>query len=266
MRLSKSLTASLLGSFAAASLVPSPQHIFSNPADHVSPMYRIPTVHESAVMARRILHLSGLGTLATIFPEGSSSTATDADEEAPSPQERRPASVAGTPIGLVDYVADCEHATGNPTLLAIDIATSFKNAAAGSNVSLSLAWELPPGSAPRSPASLPRFSLQGYFERLEPEDLVAHAIPACFAKYHPDSVAWYPGNPIHQSHWVRFVVREVYWIGGFGDRAYIGWIPAEEWRNVTRQEVRDCVLPGEKKKRQGSWREWLGLNEKSWEL
>ncbi|KKY15317.1 putative fmn-binding split barrel-related protein [Diplodia seriata] len=257
MHLTRALTSALLAGFASASLVPAPQHIFVNPEDGDASSYRIPTIHESAVMARRILHLSGLGTLSTVFP-----TNEKQQQQDPSAAEKRPSDVGGTPIGLVDYIADCEHATGNPTVLAIDIATSFKNVAAGSNISLGLNW-VPPKGQVRSPASLPRFSLQGYLEDLGPEDVVKHAIPACFAKYHPDAVAWYPGNPIHSSHWVRFVVQEVYWIGGFGDRAYIGWIPVEEWRSVTRQEVRDCVLPGEEKK--GGWREWLGFGN-SWEL
>lgn len=49
------------------------------------------------------------------------------------------------------------------------------------------------------------------------------------------------------------VVNEVYWIGGFGDRAYIGWIPVEEWRNVTRGEWEAVRLPGEEK----GWKEWF---------
>ncbi|KAJ7889183.1 hypothetical protein B0H13DRAFT_1888118 [Mycena leptocephala] len=157
-------TVALLALAHGALALAPPQHPFSHDA------HRIPTIHESAVMARRILHLSGLGTLSTIFPA--------------------------------------------------------------------------------SPDSLPRFSLQGYLEDVSANELEEHAIPACFARYHPDSRAWYPGNRIHTSRWV-------YWIGGFGNRAFIGWIPVEEWRNVTRQEVRECVLPGEEER--SWWREWLGL-------
>ncbi len=42
------------------------------------------------------------------------------------------------------------------------------------------------------------------------------------------------------------VVEEFYWFGGFGDRAYIGWIPIEEWRGVTEEEVANARLVGEK--------------------
>ncbi|KAJ7688545.1 pyridoxamine 5'-phosphate oxidase-domain-containing protein [Mycena rosella] len=230
-------TVALLALAHGALALAPPQRPFSHDA------HRIPTIHESAVMARRILHLSGLGTLSTIFPASSSA------------QETRPSDVGGTAIVLVDYIVDCEYATGNPTILALDIATSFKNVAAGSNISLSLNW-IPPQGRVRSPDSMPRFSLQGYLEDVSANELEEHAIPACFARYHPDSRAWYPGNRIHTSRWVRLVVQEVYWIGGFGDRVFIGWIPVE-WRNVTRQEVRECVLPGEEER--SWWREWLGL-------
>ncbi|KAI9836932.1 MAG: hypothetical protein M1837_003164 [Sclerophora amabilis] len=229
----------------------SPQHIFSNPPSS-SVLQRIPTVHESAIQARRVLHLESLGTLSTVFPRTSSvsGATSDADHDAWT-QENRPNDLGGIPIGLMDYFADCEPTTGNPTILAISIATSFKNAAAGSNVTLSLRWN--PESHNRdyrsySPASLPRFSMLGYLENIPAWEVLQQGIPLCFARYHPDATAWMPGNQIHKSEWVRLVVQEVYWIGGFGDRAYIGWIPLEDWRNVTMEEVEKIRLPGEKTK------------------
>jgi len=165
------------------------------------------------------------------------------------------------PIGLMDYLADCEP-TGNPTILAINIATSFKNVAAGSNISLSLTWT-PPSSSPSlytySPASLPRFSLLGYLEPISPSLVDSLKLAQCFTTAHPDAKYWLPGNPIHTSEWVRLVVQEVYWIGGFGDRNYIGWIPVEEWRAVKRGEWEGVRLPGEKgdgAEREG-WLEWV---------
>lgn len=199
--------------------------------------FRIPTIHESAVQARRILHLETIGTLSTIFPSTSSN---------PSTSENRPSSVSGTPIGLMDYFGDCEPSTGNPTILAIDIATSFKNVAAGSNITLSMRWH-PPSWRKYSATSLPRFSLFGHLEELEDFDVKEEEVTKCFTQYHPDAVAWLPGNPIHTSRWVRLVVEEIYWIGGFGDRAYIGWIPRDVWRNVTMEEIEACRLPGEAK-------------------
>ena len=168
----------------AASNLPSPQHIFSNPDPEAHSAYKIPTVHESAIQARRILHLESIGTLSTIFPATSHSSDIDASEN-------RPSDVGGTPIGLMDYFADCEPSTGNPTILAITIATSFKNVNSGSNITLSLRWHPPPNSHIYSAASIPRFSLIGYLEDLTPEDILTQAVPACFVKYHHDAAAWY---------------------------------------------------------------------------
>jgi hypothetical protein len=237
---------------AASSLLAPPQHLFRNPTQYGT--LQIPSSYESAIMARRILHLTTTGTLSTNFPDSKT-------------RENRPYGLQGMPIGLMDYIADCE-STGNPTILAIDIATSFKNVAAGSNISLSLQWTPPhapssrirsyttskskPKPLPYSPANLPRFSLIGYLEKIEKDLVEELKLGECFTNVHPDAKYWLPGNLIHESEWVRLVVTDVYWIGGFGDRAYIGWIPTEEWRNVTRDDWEGIRLPGEKK----GWNEW----------
>ncbi|KAF2131170.1 hypothetical protein P153DRAFT_365768 [Dothidotthia symphoricarpi CBS 119687] len=235
-------------SLTSASNLPSPERLLTNPDLKHEGGYKIPTVHESAVQARRILRLESIGTLSTVFP----STHTT---------EQRPSDVGGVPIGLMDYFGDCEPETGNPTILAISIATSFKNVDAGSNITLSLRWH-PQDDKWRSPASLPRFSLVGRLEELNSADLEAAGVAACYVKYHPDAAWWLPGNPIHQSKWVRLIVEEVYWIGGFGDRAYIGWIPREEWQSVTPKEIDSCKLPGEKKHGWSGLKSWLGLGSK----
>ena len=196
----------------------------------------------------------------------------------------------------MDYVADCED-EGNPTILAINIATSFVNVRAGSNISFSQSWtpRYPPDKriksssssspswksfldwlrgrgkhhhddgddgddgeeedpVPYSAANLPRFSLLGYLEKIDTDaDAAAAAdLASCFVDAHPDAKYWLPGNPIHESEWVRLVVTQVYWIGGFGDRAYIGWIDAADWHNVTREEWEAVELPGEHE----GWKEW----------
>lgn len=92
---------------------------------------------------------------------------------------------------------------------------------------------------------MPRFSLVGHIEAIPDIDVVAYNVSRCFLGKHGDAEAWTPGNKIHRSYWARLIVEEVYWIGGFGDRAYIGWIPVEEWRGVTEREVQDCRLVGE---------------------
>ncbi|KXJ94379.1 pyridoxamine 5'-phosphate oxidase-domain-containing protein [Microdochium bolleyi] len=271
----------LSGCSIADSVLEPRGHIASNPDDpSQSVLGRIPTAYESAVLGRRILALSPLGTLATVFPSSSSSSS-DGHYSA---EERRPAGLGGVPLGLMDYVADCENG-GNPTILAINIATSFRNVRAGSNISLAQAWapryapdkrikstrpsfwdwlsgvfgsgsdDVDAGngggdSVPYSAANLPRYSLVGYLEKIEATELAG--ISSCFVKQHPDAKYWLPGNSIHESEFVRLVVTQVYWIGGFGDRAYIGWIDPADWKNITRKEWEAVRLPGEKK----GWDEW----------
>lgn len=238
-----------LSTLASAALPQTP--LLQNP-DHGEASYNIPTVHESAVLARRMLRQSSIATLSTIFPSTSSS-----EQDAPlHAAENRPATVAGAPIGLMDYYADC-FPGGNPAILAIDIATTFRNAGSGSNVSLSLTWTTSDRKWD-SPASLPRFSVIGRLVDVPSGDWETDwKLRACFLLKHPDAVSWLPGGRIHRSHWTKLVVEEIYWIGGFGDRAYIGWIPKEEWTSITDAEIDKARLPGEEPASSGSfWRSW----------
>jgi hypothetical protein len=173
--------------------------------------------------------LSRIGTMSTVFPNQTSS-------------KRYPSSVAGASLGLMEYFADCEPSTGNPTILSLSISSNIKNAAAGSNVTLSIRWN-PKLHRPYSAAALPRMSLTGFLERISAEH--DQVVATCYGKTHPDSVLWMPGNKIHESFWMRLVVKEVYWVGGFGDRAFIGWIPEDVWKSVTLKEIEKCRLPGE---------------------
>ncbi|KAI9893214.1 MAG: hypothetical protein M1814_000341 [Vezdaea aestivalis] len=199
------------------------------------PAYKIPTPFESALLARRLLHLVPNGILSSTFPSTSSPYV--------------PSSVASLPVGMPDYISDCSipnssslSTDNDPSLLAISIATTFRNAEAGSNVSLALSWDPPHG---QWKAALPRVSLIGYLESINGSAAEMDALGECFAERHPDSRAWFPGNPIHQSKWVRLRVRELYWVGGFGDRAYIGWIDGEVWRGLKREDWEEVRLPGE---------------------
>ena len=236
---------SYLAALSSASFLPHRQHLLSN-----SPLadqeLRIPSVAESAVQARRIQHLASTGTLSTVFPGNAHNHSITSPENAILPLENRPSGLEGVPIGMMEYFADCEPRTGDPTILALTIATSFKNIAAGSNATLSVQWQ-PPAWSHYSAAALPRFSLVGYLEDISAEDVIEEDVAKCFTQYHPDARYWLPGNRIHESRFTRLKVEEIYWVGGFGDRAYIGWIPAEVWRNVTIEEVESIRLPGETK-------------------
>ncbi|KAH8161029.1 hypothetical protein CIB48_g7214 [Xylaria polymorpha] len=278
MRLSSSIPLISLAAVAAeAGTLSPPQHIFDNPP--ASSRHNIPTSYQSAVLGRRILALTPLGNLATTFPA-------DNEPGRYRATENRPDGLGGMPHSLMEYVADCED-EGNPTFLAINVETTFKNVRDGSNISLAQQWtppyppdkriksttsasgllsrlmnwfglssddddeDSPPKEVvPYSAANLPRFSLLGYTEKID--DASTAALSECFVKTHPDAKYWLPGSRVHKSEFVRLVVQQIYWVGGFGDRAYIGWIPVDEWKSVTREEWEGVSLPGEKK----GWKEW----------
>lgn len=219
-----------------------------------------PTTH---LLARRLLALSTTGVLSTVYPEGS-----------------HPSSLAGTPVGLPDYFADCTSTdaddevasllgAGNPLILALNLGTTFKNTKAGSNISLSVDWwdrfdALSGGSGSgsdggdldTSPASLPRLALMGSLEKLplaEMSESTREAVEKCFLAAHPDAKYWLPGRPgaAHSGYWARLAVDKALWIGGFGDRARIGWLDTRVWRSIKKSGGEgeegwgDVRLPGE---------------------
>ena len=236
---------------------PPPEYLFTNPPPTSPHAYKIPNLHDSAILARRILNLSSIATLSTVFPPSSQTTQQQhllSQQEPHPPSHYTPdhLSVSGAPIGLMDYYASCPPHPSHPTILALSIATTFRNVHAGSNISLSLRWTPPADAPPRDddpwayvPANMPRFSLEGYIERIPEEEVEEYAVEECFFGRHREARTWRPGNRIHESWWGRLRVRGVYWVGGFGDRSFIGWIPGGEWDGVTGEEVRRARLVGE---------------------
>lgn len=179
---------------------------------------------------------------------------------------------AGVPIALPDYIADCANdensplttilGPGNPLILALNIGTTFRNTKAGSNISLSIDLWQHAGQGQdgkdvldRSPAGLPRLSLIGSLEPLPVTVPVEtrRELESCFLAAHPDSVYWLPGHSdaAHRSYWARLVVHKALWIGGFGDRARIGWLDVDEWASIKKDGKdgkrgwNDVKLPGE---------------------
>jgi len=228
--------------FSAPGLPPATASLPQTPfeVDVLADHSKIPSRYESTVLGRRLLGLSKTGVLATVFPPNVTAPASGV-----------PHDVALTPIGLPDYVASCEEPSGNPTLLALTVSTSTRNAAAGSNVSLALSWwdeyiKLT-GREPWSAANLPRLSLIGYLEEIGLDEVQEKGIVHCYTGVHRDSLLWLPGEKwaAHKGVWMRLVVKDVYWIGGFGDRNFIGWFDVDEWKAVKEDEWKAVRLPGE---------------------
>lgn len=58
------------------------------------------------------------------------------------------------------------------------------------------------------------------------DELTPSQARKCYLSYHEDASHWAHGAPDspHTALWARFRVQKVYWVGGFGDEHYIGWI------------------------------------------
>lgn len=215
-------------------------------AQHQDALLFRPSWFTSALMARRLLALSTIGVASTTYPA-----------DIP-PHSSTPSEIAGLPISLPEYVADCEGelpdsngSEGNPILLGLYVSTTFRNVFSGSNISLSIDWwdhvnntePLYPGF-PLSPAGLPRLSLLGYIENFPkstPKE-TSDVLESCFLASHPDAEAWLPGDPEspHAGFWAKMIVAHVHWIGGFGDTQQIGWINMTEWKGIRKSSS----LPG----------------------
>ena len=216
-----------------------------------------PTRYESTVLARRLLALSKTGVVSTVFPSLHDSSSLSSHPQASiSDPNAIPSILSHLPIGQPEYISDCPTSAsplgGSPVLIALDVEITTQNARAGSNVSLSVSWwdeyTKLVGKENWAVADLPRVSVVGWLEELSAEDVEEAGVKECFLKAHHDAKLWLPGdkNAAHGGRWMRIVPEAVYWIGGFGNRHWIGWFDVEEWRGVKREEWEGVRLPGEK--------------------
>lgn len=147
------------------------------------------------------------------------------------------------PISSMEYYADCDN-DGDPYWLALEIGLPMRNINAGSAFSWSIRVgdHAPhervnttyPGTVSQSPAGSPRAIYEGtiapikFSSRNQQEEL-----EACFLDRHPDAKWWLPEakNSPHKSSWMKFTVNKVHFIGGFGDRAYIGVIDSDTYHS-----------------------------------
>ncbi|KAH9935299.1 pyridoxamine 5'-phosphate oxidase-domain-containing protein [Fomitopsis serialis] len=141
----------------------------------------------SAILARSLVDLSpsSIGYMGTVFPDDH-------------------ATLAGQPFSLQEYYASC-HANGSLVLLFMPISRSSQNILHSNtrSVSISVADAQPD-------ASRPRVSLIG--------NVTVFTDAACYIAKHPDAHRWVPGPG--DLMWCA-----IYYVGGFGDLHYIGYIP-----------------------------------------
>ncbi|KDQ53467.1 hypothetical protein JAAARDRAFT_39148, partial [Jaapia argillacea MUCL 33604] len=164
------------------------------------------TVEDAARLARQLVDLSpnSVGTMATVYPS---------DHEG----------LPGQPFALQEYYASC-HANGSLTLLFLPISRHSQNILKSPSHAASISiW------SERPAANRARVSLIGNVTIYLDDDPVPQEedIRKCYLSKHRDARWWLPGDEDapHLSYWARFDPHSIYFVGGFGDEHYIGYIP-----------------------------------------
>lgn len=134
----------------------------------------------------------------------------------------------GFATSQIEYYIDSADDDASLLLIRVDMSTAFRNVDKGSPASLTIrTGDSPNAETPVELASQKRIVLYGEFEATEPpQDEIDR-----FLAVHPDAAEWQPGKSgFHKTEWVRFVISGIYYIGGFGDKHYIGQIPVDMYR------------------------------------
>ncbi|TDL26159.1 hypothetical protein BD410DRAFT_784208 [Rickenella mellea] len=160
------------------------------------------TVEDAASIARTLMTSTGVGTMATLYPNDHPY-------------------LAGEPFALQEYYSSC-HTNGSLTLIFMPISRHSQNILHSRNHSASITvWSSPPA------ASQARVSLMGKVHVFPDGTGGENSIRECYIKSHPDAKRWLPDNEHgpHTALWARFDPHTIYFVGGFGDEHYIGSIP-----------------------------------------
>ncbi|TPX37164.1 hypothetical protein SmJEL517_g00896 [Synchytrium microbalum] len=141
---------------------------------------------------------------------------------------------SGFPYSSVEYYVDDCTSSGDVLFFLATISTHAKNIRAGSNVSLSIRDLSHKRVRPMSRA---RISLFGELSRVDNDAEIDQAMK-CFLKGHPDAKSWYIA---HDFNVFVLHVTNTHYIGGFGDKHFIGWISGDLYHNSSALSVSHLV-------------------------
>ncbi|GAA5971762.1 hypothetical protein JCM11641_001504 [Rhodosporidiobolus odoratus] len=177
------------------------------------------TIDEAAVHVRELIAYRsyGTGVLMSVFPE---------DDRSPG---------AGLPFGLQEYYAPYPDSNGDLLFLAMPIAGIYRNALPPNPPNLTITINDMYGFGDGNlAAGRRRIALFGAIERVEGEEELERC-KQTYLEAHPDARGWIPPNGPHSAFYARLRINKVYDFGGFGDVAFIGWIPLDLYRSAGAQ-------------------------------
>ncbi|GMM35025.1 hypothetical protein DASC09_023500 [Saccharomycopsis crataegensis] len=147
----------------------------------------------------------------------------------------------GFPVAFSEYYID-GYNTGDPVLILLNISSTWRNIKNSEDGKISFSIRTGdhqprdhvnfnyPGGIASSTSGSPRISLKGKIVPMKIDDPIELAkLEIKFTKRHPDAKFWLPGSKIsaHGGFWAKVEIESIYFIGGFGDRAFIGAIPVD---------------------------------------
>lgn len=147
------------------------------------------------------------------------------------------------PISMIEYYVSSDVCrdveglsnNGNPILLLSQMSTSYKNWRGNGTVSMTI--EEHSLNPLHTPMSSPRGYLLGQLKKLELSPADERKLAKHFVHKHPDARHWLPnddGTHVHDTLWLEFDVKNVYFVGGFGSDSYIGYISGENYHEKFR--------------------------------
>ncbi|BGO90702.1 hypothetical protein JCM10020v2_002345 [Rhodotorula toruloides] len=137
----------------------------------------------------------------------------------------------GLPFGLQEYYAHYPDSNGDLLLLAMPIAAIYRNALPPNAPNLTMTINDMYGFGNGNlAAGRMRVALFGTLERVEGEKEIEKCRQA-YLEAHPDARGWIPPGGPHAAFYARFRVNKVYAFNGFGDVAFIGWVPLDLYRS-----------------------------------
>ncbi|GAA5854651.1 hypothetical protein JCM8547_004924 [Rhodosporidiobolus lusitaniae] len=173
------------------------------------------TLDEAAVHVRELIayRAYNTGVLMSVFPH---------DSQGPA---------AGLPFGLQEYYAHYPDSNGDLLLLAMPIAGIYRNALPPNPPNLTMTINDMYGFGDGNlAAGRMRVALYGSIERVEGDEELEKCKNA-YLEAHPDSRGWIPPNGPHSAFYARLRINQVYAFDGFGDVAFIGWVPLDLYRS-----------------------------------
>jgi len=145
----------------------------------------------------------------------------------------------GYPFSSVDlYAEDCSSKTGDLILFLSPLEVNWKNFDKNNKVSMHISEKGQDSEKSPDPLFRPRMTILGSMEKVEEAE--EKTVRDCYMNKHPEAQAW-EDMPSHKFSWYRMKVEGVNWIGGFGDKHYIGMIEAAVYRSAKKggEEARE---------------------------